>query len=587
MDLLAQTLDPTTQEQATKQLQVASRQPGFTKQLLDFIGQFQTQDFKIIQAAAILFKNNIKKFWPDENHPALTKSDRSYIKEHIVKLMLSVNELIRLQLSDAIATIADSDYPSDWPTLRDELVTYFSSTNPNHFLGSLATFEAIFRKYSTSAPNDELLTEMLFVLEDYNKFCKPFLELFRKAVDAFTSDPKMKIIQNVILYSLDIIYHLCSPDLPEFFVQNFKNTSPTENLLVILRTLLIAPDDEPDADRTDSPSNNLKIKEKVCELLRLYGLKYESDFQPFVDHYLQDVFQLLSSLSDAPRFDSLTISATLFLDSIARSTHKQRFNNKPVIEAVIKQVCLPLLTYRDEDVELTEDDPRQFMLTDLETGLVGESSSRRGAATELIRALVAVYPADVIAISQSLVEGLIASQDWKVRVSAVLLVLAIGVQKETPARGATDLVSGVDMIGFFNGFVKKQLLTQQSASSPLMLIICIRFFTVVRSFFPKETVTEVFPVLINFLASESFIVHSYAAWAVDKLLVLPSGIEILNNSAHVGQLLDICFTVFSKKHSNLNEFVMKLIMSVIASSSNSVLLPHAEKVVHNLLNFSF
>ncbi|KAL0216100.1 hypothetical protein P9112_008284 [Eukaryota sp. TZLM1-RC] len=576
-NLLQQTLNPQTQAEAAKQLQDSSRQTGFTRHLLDFIASFKSQDVTIIQAASILFKNNIRKYYPDDQSTAISDDDRTYIKQHIVTLMLQVPELIRSQLSEAVVTIAETDYPTNWPTLRDELVSKF--TSQTDFIGALATFEAIFRKYSSAALSDELIREMLHVLEPYSVFCTPFLSLFTNLIKAFTTSPMDKMIQQGILYSLDIIMHLTTPDLPAFFEDNFA--SQEQNILSMFRTLLGSPEDDPHAERDDPPSNNWKIKEKVCDLIRIYGSKYESNFEPFIDLFLQDVFSLISGLSDAPRFDGISISATLFLDAIARSNKKQKFNSRPILEAVVNQVALPLLTYRDEDLETTLEDPRQFVITELDTGLVGETSSRRGAATELVRGLTSEFRADMINICQTRVTELLASSSWSSQVSAVLLALAVGIRAETPQKGATELVQGVNLISLFESFIIPAL---NKGENTIVICTCIRFITVLRGFLPEASLSSVTPTIVNSISHDAFIVHSFASWCLDKLLNTSIGPKLLTSEA-VGQLLGILFAAFNKKFSELNEFVMKTVVSVITNSSSQVLFPHAQTVVSSLIQF--
>jgi predicted cation transporter len=44
-------------------------------------------------------------------------SEREYIKENIVSLMISAPLKIQGQLSDIVATIADNDFPHKWANL--------------------------------------------------------------------------------------------------------------------------------------------------------------------------------------------------------------------------------------------------------------------------------------------------------------------------------------------------------------------------------------------------------------------------------------------------------------------------------------
>ncbi|KAL0218066.1 hypothetical protein RCL1_008914 [Eukaryota sp. TZLM3-RCL] len=581
--LIAQTFDANTQASATNQLQEHSRHPGFTKLLLDFIGNWNSEKIEVVQSASILFKNNIRKFWP-EDHPAVSEGDRVYIKDHVVRLMLSVPELIRLQLSDAILAIADHDYPAKWPTLRDELVSAFTSSSVSTITAALSTFEAIFKKYSILCANDELFTEMLHVLEPYSVFCTPFLTLFKSILSAFVSNPKEPSIQNPLLYCLDIIHHLITPDLPAFFEDNFKSQDVHTNIIHMLRTILTSPDDLPLSDRSSSPSMNTKMKQRVAEILTILGSKQESFFEPYLDTFLSDIFGLLSSLSDAPRFDGLAISGTLFLDAIARSTSKSKFNSEGVIRAVFESVISPLLTYRNEDLELIEDDPRQFMLTDLETGVIGEVATRRGAATELVRALTCNFSATVLAVSQSIISSLITSSDWSKLVSGYLMILAMGIKSESPSKGATELTVGIDLVSFFQNNVVKFL--KSDGIPDLLITTSIRFLISIRLLIEPTQLISMIPILIGFLNHKSFVVHTYAAWALDKIFNSTNiSAQVFNSNEQVSFILTALFNCFNFNFSELNEFVMKTIVTVVQKIDPKFLMSFASQGVNNLLKY--
>lgn len=59
----------------------------------------------------------------------IAEQDRAEIKNQIVQLMITVPEKLQLQISDALALIAASDFPEKWDNLLPVSVDISSAEN--------------------------------------------------------------------------------------------------------------------------------------------------------------------------------------------------------------------------------------------------------------------------------------------------------------------------------------------------------------------------------------------------------------------------------------------------------------------------
>jgi hypothetical protein len=128
-------------------------------------------------AAALFFKNFIRRSWTDEDgNYKLPQDEVTAIKREVIGLMISVPATIQTQLGEAISVIADSDFWERWDTLVDDLVSRFTPDNPKVNNGVLQVAHSIFRRWRPLFRTDDLFTEINHVL---SKFCEPYLALLQ------------------------------------------------------------------------------------------------------------------------------------------------------------------------------------------------------------------------------------------------------------------------------------------------------------------------------------------------------------------------------------------------------------------------
>lgn len=83
-----------------------------------------------------------------------------------------------------------------------------------------------------------------------------------------------------------------------------------------------------------------------------------------------------------------------------------------------------------------------------------------------------------------------------------------------------------------------------------------------RSILPKEVIVAVLPQLVRHLAAESSVTHTYAACAIEKILVMktPDRNAVVKSEEVLplaNDLLVGLFSVLSRQGSEENEYAMK------------------------------
>ena len=144
---LKQTLEPdaAVRKEAEQYLESVEHSPGYLMILINTMMAEQVEP-AVRQAAAIFFKNAIKRKWEQEEG-GLSNEDKTQIKEQIIAVMLHTPQFIQKQICEAISRIAKVDFPHNWPQLLPSLVEHLSGTDFHAITGVLRAADPIFWRY--------------------------------------------------------------------------------------------------------------------------------------------------------------------------------------------------------------------------------------------------------------------------------------------------------------------------------------------------------------------------------------------------------------------------------------------------------
>jgi len=232
--ILSQSLSPdaTTRQNAERALLSSqSTTPGHALAILRVVSTSSNNptDGAVRQAAAVHFKNMIKKGWApsedDDDKPTFTipDSDRTLIKDNLVTLMCTVPPQLQLQCSESISLIANHDFPSKWDNLLSNLIDKFNDVDLNVVNGVLVTANSILKRFRYVQRSDALYSDILYVLQ---RLQVPLTQLFTKLISELEQPQLTNDILGLTnrlnaLRSINrIFYSLNYQDLPEYFEDN-------------------------------------------------------------------------------------------------------------------------------------------------------------------------------------------------------------------------------------------------------------------------------------------------------------------------------------------------------------------------------
>src|SRR5271170_6462398 len=553
------------------------KQPGFSLTLLQITAS-NTFSYNTRLASALFFKNFIKRKWTDvEGNYKLPPNEVTAIKSEIIGLMISTPPGIQAQLGEAVSVIADSDFYARWDTLVDDLLSRLKPDDIEVNTGVLQVAHSIFARWRPLFQSDELYTEINHVL---GKFAQPFLSLWQSLDIYIESHSNDQATLKKAFGELDLIlmlfYDLSCQDVSPVFEDNMAGIAELLLKYLVYDNRLLHTDDDSEA----GPLENTKAN--IFEALTLYVGKYYEDFGKHVRGFVESSWGLLTTTGPEPKNDILVSKALQFLTSVTRINEQaQTFNDSSIQTQIVEKVILPNLALRDSDVEMFEDEPIEFIRRDLEGS---DSETRRRAATDFLRQLMEQFEQSVTTIVMGYVEKFLADgirnpkANWRSKDTAVYLFCSIAAAgAATSSHGVTKTNSLVNIGEFFSTNLANDLTSGDV--EPILKVDAIKYLYSFRSLITKEQWQQVMPLLVNRLGDPNYVVYTYAAIALERVLYLTdeNGKPLIEPSQITPLSKDLLEYLFSLIERNTapekvqeNEYLMRCVMRVLIAIKDAV-----------------
>jgi exportin-2 (importin alpha re-exporter) len=510
------------------------------------------------------------------------------IKRELIGLMVSVPPNLQSQLGEAISAIAESDFWERWDTLVDDLISRLTPDNSTVNNGVLQVAHSVFKRWRPLFRSDGLFTEINHVL---SKFSGPFLQLLESTDRLITASEGNPAALKEAFTTLDLIvklfYDLSCQDLPPDFEDHIGIIAGLLHKYLIFDNASLRTDDETESGPLEY------VRAGIFEALMLYIQKYEDVFGPQLGQFIETTWNFLMTVGLETKYDILVSKALQFLTSVASTQHAENFNNQNVLVQVIEKVILPNLTLRESDVELFEDEPIEFIRRDLEGS---DNDTRRRAATNFLRQLMAKFEGLVTSTSQTYIDAYLQNyakdpqENWKSKDTAVYLFTAIAAKgTTTAAQGIISVNENVNVLEFFTTHIAGDL--QADNAEAILKVDAIKYLYVFRSQLSPDLWRAAFPLLVNQLGNDNYVIHTYASIAVERALFMTDDNKqpIIPRSDVVGSSKDLLTHLFKLITKNSapekiqeNEFLMKCVMRVLIFIRDGVL-PICDQILNNFI----
>lgn len=388
-----------------------------------------------------------------------------------------------------------------------------------------------------------------------------------------------------------LFYDLSSHDLPPMFEDNISGIATIFLKYLTYDNQLLHTDDETEAGLLEY------VRAGIFEALTLYVQKYMDVFQPHVGQFIGSSWNFLTTIGQETKYDILVSRALHFLTSVAgMPEHAAAFQAEETLGQIVEKVILPNVSLRESDEELFEDEPIEFIRRDLEGS---DSETRRRAATDFLRKLAEKFEEPVTQVVLKYTQHYLAeyakdSSNWKAKDTATYLYSAIAAKgTATASHGVTATNQLVSITDYFQQNLAADLINEGGVH-PILKVDAIKYLYTFRSIITKEQWLQVLPVLVKHLASSNFVVYTYAAIALERVLFLTDsqGQAVIPPTEITPLAKDLLEHIFHLIQSNPapekvqeNEFLMRCVMRVLVVIKEGVV-PFTDLVLQRFINIT-
>ncbi|EDN04505.1 conserved hypothetical protein [Histoplasma mississippiense (nom. inval.)] len=383
-----------TRQQAEADLKFAEEQPGFVNALLDILQAEQDNGVRL--STVVYLKNRVTRGWaPAEEqsiHKAIPDEDRAPFRARIIPLLASSPPAVRSQLAPILSKVLQYDFPSRWPDYMDVTVQLLNTNDANSVFAGLQCLLAICRVYRFKASDKrgdfEKVVEVSFprLLDIGSRLINEESieagEMLRTVVKAY---------KNATYFEMPnfLMTHQATVDWCTLFLRVIGKIPPASSLL----------------EDVDERELNHWWKAKKCSYANLNRLfvrygnpnligksssnRYTQYAKIFISTFAPEILKgYLGEIDKWVNGQWLSKPALSYTLVFLQDCVKPKItwdHLKPHMDNLIQHLIFPVLCQSDEDIELFETDPSEYLHRKL--NIYEEVSAPDVAATNFLVAL--------------------------------------------------------------------------------------------------------------------------------------------------------------------------------------------------------
>lgn len=214
-----------------------------------------------------------------------------------------------------------------------------------------------------------------------------------------------------------------------------------------------------------------------------------------------------------------------------------------------------------------EDNPEEYIRKDIEGS---DIDTRRRAVSDLVRTLSQHFEAKIVELFSQYLNVLLQQyksdprNSWRSKDTAIYLVTTLASKGATQKHGVTQASQLVPIPQFCVSDIIPELERPDVNEMPVLKADALKFLMTFRTVLGPQVVGTI-PQVVRHLASDSFVVHSYAACNLEKMLIMKdaAGNPLITQDTLAPfseAIVSGLFTALTKPNSGENEYVMKAIM---------------------------
>jgi exportin-2 (importin alpha re-exporter) len=160
-------------------------------------------------------------------------------------------------------------------------------------------------------------------------------------------------------------------------------------------------------------------------------------------------------------------------------------------------------------------------------------------------------------------------------------MMGIAIKRESQI-GVSEVNESVNIMDFFQSYVLPELEDANHGQRPVLKATAVKFVCTFRCQFSKEAIVQLLPLLVQQMNSPVIVVHTFAAYAVERILASRTPkLTAVDIKGVVSPLFTALFSIIEHESNNENDYAMKCVMRSLAVADSEIM-PVVEVVMTKL-----
>ena len=503
------------------------------------------------------------------------------MKNRVPNALFVASKKVSTVLIEIMLILVDKEFIHlTFPNLMPILIEGLSAPQDAHQFTSLCMMKKLFKKYRSDFPSQDSINEMKYILHLLANLLLQKCIAYVKEIGTTTDPQRKEDMCTLFCLGLNVFQSLSSVDLPEAFEDALQNW--LDVLAEVFNQCHRVP---------YLKDGILKTACSVLRVVNLYFEKYGEDIKDHVRKFYELVISLMPKIKEDTNHDKLV---SLLMKFFSISMYKQSLNTviQEKISKLIEELVYPNLVTKEEDIESFEQTPDVFISNDLEEA---DQETRRRNSLNLLRQLSFNYditPTLKHLVSTEFSKYMQDTSKWQIKVNAINIIIGGFALQYSAATGAISVkLDESQFLTICQQYIFPEIDIKADAESinklPYLKSTAIKFLYVFRNQIPVQYLCNIVCKLCVFLQAKNFVLSSYAASTIDKLMILKDK----NNQPKIkevdfgGYVANLLTTLAGYLNSGKSYYGLKILYRTITMCPNSTIkfVPQLYQLITNLL----
>lgn len=280
---------------------------------------------------------------------------------------MNSSPLIADYVAEALVIIASAEYPKDWPTLMQELVTHMDDQNHEKNFRLWMVIKNITKKYPLEERSDDLYREINITLDSIHGkllyYAQGYLSQLNNIQDTQLLHQCLKIYKVL----LKTFFNINSQDLPALVEDNLQNWA------TILKEVLAKKINMQNISSNEIDYLWFECKGEAIKSALMFATKYQDDFMDAIKPFANEIWNICQESTADEKFTKILVNSMKYFKSFCESPKFMDFFNENV-KMMFTKVIIPNMTPGEDVLSYFESEHQAFVESILANKEYGERS---------------------------------------------------------------------------------------------------------------------------------------------------------------------------------------------------------------------